>query len=102
MRNIVVRYESLVEDGQWDTKPEKYAKVLALTSHIQELKILFSKQPSFQEGNKNTNGGNKSVNNGGSSQKTIALTSGESWTKENNGRTWHWCKWHEYWTATHN
>ena len=32
----------------------------------------------------------------------VAPISGEYWTKEKNGRTWNWCKCHEYWTATHN
>ena len=41
MRDIVMKYESLVEDRQWDTKSEKDAKILALTIQIQELKILF-------------------------------------------------------------
>ena len=41
MRGIVMKYESLVEDRQWDTKSEKDAKILALTIQIQELKILF-------------------------------------------------------------
>ena len=39
MRDV---YESLVEDGQWDTKPEKEVEILALTSQIQELNILLS------------------------------------------------------------
>ena len=34
MRYIVIKYESLVEDGQWDTKSEKYVEILALTSQI--------------------------------------------------------------------
>ena len=95
MHNIIIKYEPLVEDGQWDTKYEKYVDILALTSHIQELKILFSKQSASQESNKTRNGGKKSINNGGISRKKISPTSGEYWTKENNGRTWHWCKWHE-------
>ena len=41
MRDI---YESLVEDGKWDTESEKDVEILALTSQIQELKILFSEQ----------------------------------------------------------
>ena len=39
-----MKYESLVEDGQWDTKSEKYVEVLALTNQIQELSILFAEQ----------------------------------------------------------
>ena len=39
MRDIVMKYKSLVEDGQWDTKSEKDVEILALTSHFQELKI---------------------------------------------------------------
>ena len=34
MRNIVMAYESLVEDRQWNTKPEKYVKIISLTSQI--------------------------------------------------------------------
>ena len=34
MRKIVTKYESLVEDGQWDKKYEKYVEILALTSQI--------------------------------------------------------------------
>ena len=49
MRDIVMKYESLVEDGQWDTTSEKYVDILALTSQIQELKILFAKQSASQE-----------------------------------------------------
>ena len=44
MRDIIMKYESLVKYGQWDTKSEKDVEILALTSHIQELKILFSEQ----------------------------------------------------------
>ena len=44
MRDIIMKYESLVEDGQWDTKSEKDVEILALTSQIQELKILFAEQ----------------------------------------------------------
>ena len=39
MRDIVMKNDSLVEDGQWDTKSEKYFNILALTFQIQELKI---------------------------------------------------------------
>ena len=39
-----MKYEPLVEDGQWDKKSEKDVKILALTSHIQELKIIFAEQ----------------------------------------------------------
>ena len=102
MRDILMKYESLVEDGQWDTKSEKDVDILALTSQIQELKILFPKQSTYQDRNKNINVGNKILNNSGSACKTTAPTSGESWMKEKNGHTFHWCKWHEYWTATHN
>ena len=35
MRDIIMKYESLVEDGQWDTKSEKDVEILTLTSHIQ-------------------------------------------------------------------
>ena len=73
MRNIVIKYESLVKDGQWDTKSEKDVKILAVTSHIQELKILFAKKSSYQKRKRSNNGGknghnndsNNSVNNGG-------------------------------------
>ena len=44
MRKIVMKYESLVEDGQLDIKSEKDVEILALDSQIQELKILFSEQ----------------------------------------------------------
>ena len=102
MRNIVMKYELLVEDGQWDTKSEKYADILSLTSQIQEPNILFTKQSTYQDRNKNINVGNTSFNNSGNTWKSTALISGESWTKEKTGHTFHWCKWHEYWTATHN
>ena len=83
-------------------KIRKDVDILALTSQIQELQILLPKKSASQYKNKNINVGNTRVNNDGSSWKLIAPTFGESWTKEKNGRTWHWCKWHEYWTATHN
>ena len=44
MRDIVMKYESLVEDIQWNTKSEKDVEILALASQIQELKILFAEQ----------------------------------------------------------
>ena len=34
MRDIIMKYESLVEDGQWDTESEKDVEILALTSQI--------------------------------------------------------------------
>ena len=67
MHNTIMIYESLVKDGQWDIKPEKDVKILALTSQIQELKILFAKKSTYQERNKNTNVGNTRFNNGGRS-----------------------------------
>ena len=44
MRNIVMKYESLAKDGQWDKKPEKDVDIFALTSQIQELMIQISEQ----------------------------------------------------------
>ena len=44
MREIVMKYDSLMEDGQWDTTSEKDVEILSPTSQIQELKILFSEQ----------------------------------------------------------
>ena len=35
MRDIVIKYESLVDNGQWETKPEKDVDILALTRQIQ-------------------------------------------------------------------
>ena len=67
MRDNIIKYESLVKDGQWDTKYEKYVEIIALTSQIRELNILFAKKSTFQEINKNNNGGNNTVNNGGRS-----------------------------------
>ena len=61
MRNIVIKYESLVEDGHWKAKSEKYVNILALTSQIQELKILFAKQSTYQDRNKNINVGKKGL-----------------------------------------
>ena len=48
------------------------------------------------------NVGNTRFKNSGNTCKSTALTSGESWKKENNGRTFHWCKRQEYWTANKN
>ena len=44
MRDIVIQYESLVQDRQWDAKSEEDVEILALASQIHELNILFSKQ----------------------------------------------------------
>ena len=44
MRNIVMKYESLVEDRQWNTKLKKDFEILTPTSQIQELEIIFSEQ----------------------------------------------------------
>ena len=101
MHDTVIKYESLVKDGQWDTKTEKDADILDLTIQIQELKILFSKQSTYQERNRDKNVGNTRFNNSGNTQKSTTPTSSEYWTKEKNGRNFHWCKYHEYWTATH-
>ena len=102
MRDILMKYDSLVEDRQWGTKSEKNFKIFAITSQIQELNIILAKQSTYQDINKNINVGNTRLNNSGKTWKSTAPTSGESWTKEKNARTFHWCKWHEYWTATHN
>ena len=42
MRDIVMRYESLVEDRHWNKKSEEDIEILALSSQIQEIKILFA------------------------------------------------------------
>ena len=44
MRKIIMQYKSLVKNGEWDKKYEKDVEILALTRHIQELKILFDEQ----------------------------------------------------------
>ena len=78
MRDIIMKYELLVEDGQWDTKSEKYADILSLTSQIQEPNILFTKQSTYQDRNKNINVGNTRFNNSGNTWKSTAPTYGES------------------------
>ena len=75
-------------------KSDKVIEILAINSQIQELKILFAKQSKNDGGNNNNSSENSS--------KTIAPKSGKSWTKEKKTHTRHWCKWHGYWTATHN
>ena len=47
MRNIVMKYESLVEDGEWEKKSETNIEILTLTIQNQELNILFSKQSTY-------------------------------------------------------
>ena len=42
MRNIVMKYESLVKNGQWAIESEKHIEILDLNIHIKELKILFA------------------------------------------------------------
>ena len=86
----------------WTKNCEKDVDILALTSQIHELKILSAKQSIYQDRNKNKNVGNIRFNNNGNTWKSTAPTSGESWTKEKNRHTFHWCKLHEYWAATHN
>ena len=81
MRNIVMKYESLVDDGQWDKKYETDVEILVLTSQIKELNILFAKQSTYKDRNNNINVGNTRFNNSGSSWKTTAPKSGEYWTK---------------------
>ena len=49
MRDIVIKYESLVEDGKWDTRSEKDSEILAFNGQIQELKILFDEQTTYQD-----------------------------------------------------
>ena len=44
MRDIFMKYESLVKDVQWDTKPEKGVDIFALISQIQDIKILFAEE----------------------------------------------------------
>ena len=65
MCDIVMKYESLVKNGQWDTKSEKDVEILALNSQIQALKILFSKQSTYQDRNKNINVGYTRFKNSG-------------------------------------
>ena len=92
MRYTIMQCESLGKDGQWDKKSEKDVEFLALTSQIQELNISFAKQSTYQYRNKNTYVGNTRFNNSGNTWKSTALTSGETWTKEKNGRNFHWGK----------
>ena len=73
-----MKYESLVEDGEWDTKSEKNVDVLALTSQIRERKILLAKKSTYQDRTKNISVGKTRFNNGGSSWKTTAPTFDDS------------------------
>ena len=66
-----MKYDSLVKDGQWDKKSEKDVKILALTSQIQELKIIFAKKSTYQDRNKNINVGNTRLKNSGKHGKHL-------------------------------
>ena len=39
-----MKYESLVKEGQWDTKSRKVVDIHALNSKIKEIKIIFAKK----------------------------------------------------------
>ena len=65
-------HQSKIDSG---TQNLKFFDILALTSQIQKLKIIFAKQSTYQDINTNINVGNKRFNNGGSSCRTTDLTS---------------------------
>ena len=81
MRDIVMKYDSLVEYGQWSTKYERDVKIFALTSHMKELNILLPKQSTYKERNKNINVGNTRFTNSVNTWKSTAPISCEYCTK---------------------
>ena len=89
MHEIFAKYESLCKDGQWDTNPKKDVKIVALTSHILELKIPFTKKSASQENNKKLMVTQKDLTTVADHGKQ-SLQNMVNLGQKKNRRTWHW------------
>ena len=92
------KYGNYVADGLWRSSQktkkdlEKETEIVALNSCFDNLEKLLLAQ---------NNGKPKGQNGEKTGWKFTPLESGKTWTIEQNGKTWNWCKHHGYWTTGH-
>ena len=109
MKNAKSKYNHYVQDKLWNkTKTmsdiKKETDIVALTSKIDRLEALLTKASSANSDSRSTPNYNSVSNSNGSRSgwKITAPLKGEPWSKTVNGKTFHWCKYHNFWTTQHN
>ena len=120
MDKAEVKYKSLVQDGKWNAPSEEQEQIVALQAQIATLKKPKA-APKDNKSNKGKKGKDKGDSKGKKKDKDgktievktpagktktfkgkwawrgIKPKSGESNTKEFDGKTWHFCTHHGYW-----
>ena len=93
---VVTIYNNAVASNRWETKDPKDAKILALTTQVEQLKetqnklMAFTSTLSRQQGKNHQKSGDK-VMSIDSWRMTKTLP-----TINRDGKTWHWCPHHVY------
>jgi hypothetical protein len=94
IKDAVTKYNNMVEKGKWKSGESKDAKLVALTTQLDDLKKRFNK-----EGKKTGGGGGKSTNDSDDFATKYKI---DKWrlsksfgvSTERDGKTWHWCSKH--------
>ena len=104
MKNAKSKYIHYVKDKMWKKSKtiedvKKESDIVALTSKIDRLEALLARS---SESNSNSQSSSSNQNNSRSGWKVTGPKQGEPWTKTVNGKQFHWCKYHNFWTTQHN
>ena len=109
MKNAKSKYNHYVQDKLWNktkmmTDIKKETDIVALTSKIDRLEALLAKSSSgsFESRSSSTAGTNSNNHSSRTGWKITAPQKGEPWSKTVNGKFFHWCKYHNFWTSQHN
>lgn len=108
------KYESLIEAGEFNQPTDEQKKIVALTAQLEKLgktSKSFAQNKDKKSGKPSKDGQQKSTKKNGKKEtsnkdksssypawKLIPPGAGDPHTKVVNGKTYHWCKYHNMWT----
>ena len=106
MKNAKSKYAHYVQDKLWKKSQtiediKKESDIVALTSKIDRLEALLARSTNGSSSQQPQSSSNQSGNSR-SGWKITGPKPGEPWSKTVNGKEFHWCKYHNFWTTQHN
>lgn len=107
MKNAKSKYNHYVQDKLWNKKTtmtdiKKETDIVALTSKIDRLEALLAKTSATSSNSHSSSSSNSNSNSSRTGWKITAPQKGDPWSKTVNGKLFHWCKYHNFWSTQHN
>ena len=107
MKNAKSKYNHYVQDKLWNknktmTDIKKETDIIALNSKIDRLEALLAKTSANSSNSHSSSVPNSNSNNSRTGWKITAPQKGDPWSKTVNGKLFHWCKYHNFWSTQHN